>query len=240
PGSTLRRCAPPPDGLRNALRAKNATAAAAGGVRLIEDKKMDLIGGLKTEVFRPVIMLMVPGLVVGVPTLFVLQHYQPGLFDFIESHPTLSTFIGFIAATILGVLTYEFGTNIEAKIIDKCIEKKGEKDDIYATFIDDWYLFLRCTLPERSVAQEYISERVLYLKFELGMAAAAIPCLLFSFWAWKIRDDFSGGWFAVLVVTLIVVFLYFLYESYQSGKVLARLRKEILKGIGSPPKYGQA
>ncbi|MFC6980376.1 hypothetical protein ACFQH7_17155 [Microbulbifer taiwanensis] len=127
PGSTLRRCAPPPDGLRNALRAKNATAAAAGGVRLIEDKKMDLIGGLKTEVFRPVIMLMVPGLVVGVPTLFVLQHYQPGLFDFIESHPTLSTFIGFIAATILGVLTYEFGTNIEAKIIDKCIEKRVKR-----------------------------------------------------------------------------------------------------------------
>jgi hypothetical protein len=32
PVSTLRRYAPPPDGLRNALRAKNATAAAAGGV----------------------------------------------------------------------------------------------------------------------------------------------------------------------------------------------------------------
>ncbi|MFC6635023.1 hypothetical protein [Microbulbifer taiwanensis] len=43
PGSTLRRCAPPPDGLRNALRAKNATAAAAGGVNQARDMKHNIL-----------------------------------------------------------------------------------------------------------------------------------------------------------------------------------------------------
>jgi hypothetical protein len=119
---------------------------------------MDLLGGLKTEVFRPVIMLMVPGLVVGSPALFVLQHYQPGLFDFIESHPALSTFIGSIGAAILGVLTYEIGTNIEADWIDKRLVKTRPN------FEDEWYMFLRCVLPERSIAQDYLNDRVLYLK----------------------------------------------------------------------------
>lgn len=193
---------------------------------------MDLLGGLKTEVFRPVIMLMVPGLVVGTPALFVLQYYQPGLFEFIELHPALSTVIGFIAATILGVLTYEIGTNIEAHGIDMRLKTTR------ANFDDEWYMFLRCTLPERAVAQDYLNDRVLYLKFELGMASALPLCLIISAWAWFVRDDFYTKWCIALSVGLLIGTIYFLFEAYQSGAGLAKLRKELLKGIGDAPKCG--
>ncbi|GJM06180.1 MAG: hypothetical protein DHS20C09_21760 [marine bacterium B5-7] len=190
---------------------------------------MDLLGGLKTEIFRPVIMLMVPGLVVEGPAIFVLQHYQSDLFGVIKSQPTLFTFIGFIAAVILGILTYEIGTNIEAHWIDKRLKKERPKFD------DEWYMFLRCTLPERTVAQDYLNDRVLYLKFELGMASALPLCLMFSTWAWIIRNDFYTKWFVILLIVIIISTTYFLFEAKQSGAGLARLRNELLKGIGDPP-----
>jgi hypothetical protein len=194
---------------------------------------MDLLGGLKTEVFRPIIMLIVPGLIVGSPAVFVLQHYQPGLFDSIESHPTLSTFIGFIGAAVLGVLTYEIGTNIEAHWIDKRLKQTQ------SNFDDEWYRFLRCVLPERAVARDYLNDRVLFLKFELGMSSALPLCLMISSWAWIIRGDFCTRWFIPLAAAIVVGTIYFLFEATQSGAGLARLRTELLKGMGEPPDCGE-
>lgn len=74
---------------------------------------MDLLSGLRSEVIRPALILMIPGLVVGTPALFLLEHYQSSVFSFAESHPTLAAFLGVIASAIFGVLTYEVGTNTE-------------------------------------------------------------------------------------------------------------------------------
>jgi hypothetical protein len=195
---------------------------------------MDQFGGLKTETFRPVLMLMIPGLVVGIPGLFVLQHYQPDMFSFADSHPTLSAFLSVVVSAIFGVLTYEIGTNIEVHWIDKHLEKND------SAFLDDWYRYLRCILPEGSVAHGYIHDRVLYLKFEVGMASALMLCIPIIIWAWVIRGDFKWSWFLGLTFILVVGIRYFLFEAQQSAVGLAKLRKEVLKGVGMPPNCGGA
>lgn len=193
---------------------------------------MDITGGLKTEIFRPIIMLILPGLTIGTPLVFAVENYQPNIFAFFEKHPTLSSFIIFVLATILGVLASEIGSNIESHLIDKLLKKK------HPNLEENWYKFLRCSFPDTSVAKNYIDNQVLYLKFELGMASALLLGWMFSLWAWLVREDFTKGWFITLSLCGIVGVAYFLFEAYQSGNLLARLRNELLKGVGVPPKCG--
>jgi len=41
---------------------------------------MDILGSLKSEIFRPALIFLIPGLIAGSPFLFVVDHYHPSVF----------------------------------------------------------------------------------------------------------------------------------------------------------------
>lgn len=203
-----------------------------GGRPLKGERVMDPLGSLKSEVLQPALVLIIPGLIAGAPYLFVLDHYFPWVAPFADDHPTLSTFLSLVASAVFGMLVYEFGTNIEAKWIDRKLQASGG----YEKLEDEWYRYLRLTFNEYSVGQQYIAERVMYYKFELGVVAAMPVCLLGTGWAYFLRDSFPAGLFLGILLFLIVGAVYFLCEAYATGKGLARVRQELLKGVGNPPR----
>ena len=190
---------------------------------------MDVVGSLKSEVFRPALMLLIPGLVAGAPFLFVLLTYQPAVLDFADSHATLSTFLSFVASAVFGMITYDLGSHIEVSFIDRRLKRKSN-----STIVEDWYRYLRSYLPDRLVAYNYIHDRVLFLHFELGMTAALPFCAVGTTWAWFVRCDFPTTWFIYSIAGLFFATFFFLYEACSTAQMLADLRKELLKGFGSP------
>lgn len=189
---------------------------------------MDILSGLRSEILRPALTLLIPGLVAGAPIVFVLQHYQPGLLAFADDHPTLSTFLSLAASAMFGMVTSDLGTHIES-CLDRLLLRRDK------AFEEEWYGYLRCTFPEKPVAYVYVHDRVLYLHFELAMAAALPISLIGTIWAWAIRTDFSCVWFFWTVLALVVGGAFFVKEAYSTAKLLGKVRKHLLKGVGQPP-----
>ena len=99
---------------------------------------------------------------------------------------------------------------------------------------------MRLTFNEYSVGQQYIAERVMYYKFELGVVAAMPVCLLGTGWAYFLRDDFPADLYMGIFLVLSVGAVYFLYEAHATGGGLATVRHELLKGVGNPPSVASA
>lgn len=172
---------------------------------------------------------MIPGLVAGTPFLIVLQHYQPALFDFADSHPTLALFLSAIASAVFGMLTYDLGTHIEARWIDGALAKRDPE------FESDWFRYLKLCLPERLVADGYIRDRVMYLHFELGMAAA-LPCsLIGALWAWTVNPTFTCRWLYISQLATAALTLFFWQEARLTAEVLAKVRKELVTKFDETP-----
>ena len=99
---------------------------------------MDLISGFKSELFRPLVTLVVPGAVALAPHIVVVGHYFPQVPKFWDEHP--SAFVGILVVAVIatGLILEDIGGCIETGW-DKFL-RRG-KDDHYDKWIE--YLQLR-------------------------------------------------------------------------------------------------
>ena len=191
---------------------------------------MDFATGLRSEIFRPIVTLVLPGIIAAAPFVVLAVQYYPRLWDFISTESATAVFLGFILAIGFGLISHDLGTNIERAWIDKILEKKDSE------YMDDWYRYLRCTFDNSSppVGQKYIHDLLLYLWFELNLAVALaigwIGTLLLQF----LSPVLSPSTFKIITAISVLVIAYLLWEAYNTGKILARVRKELLKGIAPP------
>lgn len=188
---------------------------------------MYVLNGLRSDVFRTVLVIIIPGLVAGVPLLFILEHFAPGTLKYMSANPTLASFLVLFGASTLGMIATQFGTRIEVWWIDRDLAEE------VVDFESDWMRYLRCTLPDDLVAKGYINGRVLHLQFELAMSAAFVMFCAASTWAWSLHRSCTCGSLQTYLLIGLAAAIYFAYEAKSTAKLLARLRKELLTGIGS-------
>lgn len=190
---------------------------------------MDFATGLKTEVFRPSVTLLIPGIVAASPFPFVTVQYHPELLEFAVSHSTLAAVLGFLVSIGFGLLVQELGSAFEALVIDKRLSLTNPHH------MDEWYLYLRCTLPQDLIGRGYIHDLVLFLKFELNFTSALLVCWFGLLWLFSLRPIFAAFHFAAITAGFLIVGGLFAYVSFKTAAVLGRVRKELLKGVGCPP-----
>ncbi|MES2354024.1 MAG: hypothetical protein V4568_06380 [Pseudomonadota bacterium] len=190
---------------------------------------MDVLTGLKSEIFRPAITFIIPGILAGTPYFFVLEYFYSDLSKHVTDHPTLSTFLSAVVSTAFGLIAYELGTSIENNRIDVALKKADP------LFEDEWYKYLRCTFPVPPVAEDYIHNQILFLKFELSAVAALLISFPGTFLAWFLQGHPGYMSSAIVAASFMFGIRYFYKEAESSAKILARVRKEILKGVGCPP-----
>jgi hypothetical protein len=177
----------------------------------------ELLAGFAVEIFRPVVTLLIPGFWVLTPWTIAIFFHYPIDWRFACDHRDGSGLVFVVIATALGMVLENMGAMLEKRFF----EHHTKKD------YSNWYAYLALAPEREPIGLRYIRTVVLRMKFELGMGVAG-PFVLTGIFcipiiSWHFKLFFLSG---VLLLTL-----YFLYESRSSVVVLEETRFEMLKRI---------
>jgi hypothetical protein len=176
-----------------------------------------------TEVFRPIVTLLIPG-AIGISTwLIALVWHFTALRRLVSDNHTESAFIILLAMIFGGLVFEDFGARWEVWL-DKRADLRS--DGLHSR---QWFEYLRNAYRSEPIGRRYLRTLVLRLKFELGVAFAmasaglGLICLAFMGLAYRVAS------LCELVCVLFIV--WGLIEACQTHKVLGRIRAELLDEI---------
>jgi hypothetical protein len=186
---------------------------------------VNFFSAFTTEVFRPLVTLLVPGAVALSTWVVFITWRFPLVKDLMAEHSTESAVVLTLAVTFAGMVTEDFGSRIESWM--------DSAYDRYATPKNDhtrvWYDYLRCAFNADPIGRRYVRTLVLRLKFELGTACALAIAWIGLFWLADV--GLTPTTFYKLKWILLAGALWELFEAYGTHKVLRNLRIELLKPI---------
>lgn len=97
---------------------------------------MDLSSPFKSEVFRPIAVLLIPGLIASLPYTLIAGSYFPEIANYRDEHEFVYFTIVALIVVGVGFVLEDLGTELEL-LIDKLLIK-GEHADLYPV----WYEYL--------------------------------------------------------------------------------------------------
>lgn len=182
---------------------------------------MDPVSGLKGELFRPLVTVLLPGLVAASPFMVIAVHRFPELAK-IQGSPVATGAMILFIGTLSGMLMEDLGSQVET-FIWWLFLKTPKRDR-------EWEAYLRLKTKDEFVGQRYLDSVQLRLKFELNMIPAVLAVALGSVMCNRrcklISPDHLNWWIALL----IAVALYLLWEAKKSSLVLSDTRAEVISG----------
>jgi hypothetical protein len=183
---------------------------------------MDVITGLKNELFRPLVSLVVPGSVAVAPFILVLQSRIPAVSAYWEQHPSVFISIAVVVVIAAALCLENIGSRIEESCWDRLLAKyDGEFDSI-------WRRYLRLNTQDQIVGQRYLRTLLTRMKFELSMVPAILFHIVGLNWANAHLGFFSSSEMVAASTALGVVAVYLSCESYGTAKALHRLRRDVI------------
>ena len=188
---------------------------------------MDLISGLKSEFFRPLVTLIVPGAISVAPLVLLAQERIAAIGPFWKDHPAAFTAILLTTIVAAGLVLENVGSRIEESIWDAMLKRKNK------TFDEEWHEYLQLNTRDEIVAQRYLRSMLTRMKFELA-AAPAFMLHAIGLHAANRRLEFltrSELWSITVVLVLLSGFL--LWESYDGAYTLSRLRRDVIAGVNA-------
>ncbi len=191
---------------------------------------MDLIAALKSELFRPLVTLVIPGSIASGPYVLVLGYYFPRVVSFWNDHPSAFVTMVTIAILAAGLIIEDLGAFIENDFWDG---KLATENADHAT---NWDEYLKLKTQDEIIGQRYLRTVLVRMKFELAMVPA-----LFFFWSgllWlnRLYDVWRASRFVLMSGVILVLAMYMLLESYRSAAIMSNLRKLIICSVqGTTP-----
>ena len=183
---------------------------------------MDFFSGLKTEVFRPVATIFVPGTVAVVPYVLIAKSYNPAWGAFAEKNGEVFTALALVAIISAGMIIEGLGSRIEV-LWDKLLEAKH-------SHAEEWKKYLSLTLKDEIIGQRYLQTVVIRMKFELSFCVALVFFAIGLNWLNAIECYWTLTSMVHLTIAILILALYILWESWGSAKVACMARQEILNG----------
>ena len=179
----------------------------------------ELTAAFQSEVFRPIVTLVVPGFFAVSTCAVAVCQRLPTVQRLAEQHSGLATTTAVLVVLTVGLMTEDLGARLE-QLFDQQLTKEAG----YESHIEEWFKYLRIAFDKEPVGHRYLRTIVLRLKFELGMAIASIPFAGGGLWLrahalWRIGTFVIG----------MLFFAGFYAEAKASNRALSDLRRELLK-----------
>jgi len=127
---------------------------------------MDFISAFKSELFRPLVTLLIPGVIAGGPYFVLVGQLVPPLRAFGSRHPSVATAIVIATITAIGLVLENWGSRVET-FWDDCLARKD------ATHKSTWDRYLQLRLKDEIIGQRYLRTFLVRMKFELAMVPAS-------------------------------------------------------------------
>src|SRR5882672_3812996 len=120
-----------------------------------------------SEVFRPLVTLLIPG-ASAISTWFVGLVWQfHDLQTLVHNNHAEVGLVLVLAMTFVGLVIEDMGARVETQWDARTDKRNG-------SHVDDWYAYLRTAFKADSIGRRYVRTLVLRLKFELGIAFAML------------------------------------------------------------------
>ena len=186
---------------------------------------MDFISAFKSELFRPLATLVVPGGITIGPYVLVAAYYFPGVVSFWRDHPSAFVAILVICIVAVGLIVEDLGAFIERDFWDSKLAKENEDHS------DSWEQYLKLRLNDEIVGQRYLRTILTRMKFELAMVPAFFFFWCGLLWLNRLYDLWRPSRFALLSGVILIVTIYLLLESYRSASVMSATRALIVQAV---------
>jgi hypothetical protein len=178
----------------------------------------DVLSAFGSEVFRPLVTLVLPGAVTITPYFIALIQRWPGFYLLAAANHTEAAFVLLFAALFLGLVIEDIGARIETEF-DELAKKNSDFEEI-------WFSYLTYTFEREPPGRNYVRALVIRLKFELGSGIAlllAIPGVFLVVLPYPAAD-----WWISAVLVLLSGYLGF-FEARATHGTLAKVRKQLVK-----------
>lgn len=179
---------------------------------------MDFLSAFKSEVFRPIATLFVPGSTTVAPYVLILLNYNPTINIFWEDHPIIFVTLIIMSALSVGMILENIGSHLESAVWDELIETTTH------THLSEWNKYLQLKFDIEPVGQRYLRTILLRMKFESSFGLSLFLCWLGLLWLnikWQYWQPFP---FSVASVFILFLSAFLIWESYGSAWTLADIR----------------
>lgn len=182
----------------------------------------DVLTALTTEIFKPLMTVVLPGAVSISTALIALFIHFERLRDLSETHRVESGILMALMALVMGEVLEDIGSRIEYRF-DRALKRgKDESGNLkFPEFDREWdrYLLFDCERNKEPVAVRYIRTLLLRMKFELGMLLG-FSAFAISLWFLPL----SLGWKLFLDIIGVGGSAYFCWEAKETHELLASTR----------------
>ena len=189
---------------------------------------MDFVETFKSEVFRPVVTLVIPGAVAIGPYIIVTGSYVPRVRVFWDEHPSAFVAIVTIFGIAAGLILEDLGAEIEI-LWDSLISRNDPQHN------ETWKEYLKLELKDEIIGQRYLRIILTWLKFELAMFPALVIFWGGLLWINCLFHVWTAVGFILLSIFILGVAGYLLYSSYETAKNLGEKRKLIIEAVKARP-----
>jgi len=180
----------------------------------------------KKEAFEQVVVTLVPGFIVVFPYSFILWSYFPCLGLVWQSNSLILSIIGFLVAIAIGLILETFGGWIESHIWDKIIQKFVDPDHLL-----QWERYLQLSMNPEPIGQHYLRTKVMFMKFDLGVALAIVIGWIGFAWLQSLRVFITMRSFWLLSLLLLSLVIYLFWDSYRCAKILSQVRRLLIEAM---------
>src|SRR6185437_8859247 len=173
----------------------------------------------QSEVFRPLVTLLIPGALAISSWLVALCLQFSSLKRVIAVHSAESYVILFLIVTAVGIIIEDFGAKIEIHFDN--IQNKANDN----RFDDEWFAYLKTAFQADPIGRGYARTLVLRLKFQLGIMLGSSVAGLGIIWLLWLGVSCGG------CITLIVIAAVTALWHYKAAKdvheALGKVRHEL-------------
>ena len=179
-----------------------------------------------SEVFRPLVTLLIPG-AIAISTWFVglLWHFHDLRTLVFNNHAEVGMVL-VLAMTFAGLVLEDMGARVET-LFDSRKERQNGKHH------DNWYAYLRTAFKADPIGRRYVRTLVLRLKFELGIAFAMLSAGAGLMWLWSL--GLSGRVVTVAELLCVAFTALGFLEGWSTHDTLAKNRANLLEEIRIVP-----
>ena len=190
---------------------------------------MDLISAFKSELFRPLTTIVVPGGFAVGPWLLAAMERDPELARAAMDVPGASVPVCLAVIIAAGFVLENLGARIE-HVWDKRLQRESKKKENQKTHDDKWHEYLQLETKDEIIGQRYLQTIVVRMKFELAFGPALVIGALGMFDYNLASHEWSWLSFWCAFCATLALAAYLIWESWGSANIAESARDDVLAG----------
>jgi hypothetical protein len=180
---------------------------------------MNFFAAFQSEVFRPLVTLLIPGALAISSWLVALCREFPALKSLMTAHSAETYVILFLVVTAVGIIVEDIGAKIEIHFDDIQNEATDNR------FEDEWFAYLKTSFLSDPIGRGYARTLVLRLKFQLGIMLGSSVAAAGIIWLLWLGVSWDGCLILLLLAAVIALWHY--KAAKDVHEALAQVRHEL-------------